>query len=145
MTYWEWDKSLEIGVPVIDDQHRQIVDYINVLDQAMRNGDKEEVGLVIDQLVDYTVSHFSFEENMMEHGNYPFIDTHKQVHANFTQRVYNYKTRYQKGDEVTRALMSDLKVWLENHIKRDDIDYSPYVKKIGKGGWVSAAMKKFFG
>ncbi len=145
MAYWDWDSSLEIGVPVIDAQHRQIVDYINMLDDAMRNHDHDEVRFVIEQLVEYTINHFSFEENMMEHGSYPFIDTHKQVHVNFTKRVNNYHERFKRGDDVTRALMGDLKVWLENHIKRDDKDYSPYVKNIGKGGWVSAAMKKFFG
>ena len=64
MTYLEWSDDLDTGIAVIDDQHKRIVAMINQLDDAQRTANKVKVGTVIDELIDYTVSHFAFEEAM---------------------------------------------------------------------------------
>jgi len=61
-----WESKLDTGIEVIDNQHKRIVAYVNQLETARRSGDKVMVIDVIEQLVDYTQSHFSFEEAMME-------------------------------------------------------------------------------
>ena len=61
-----WTADLSVGIEAIDDQHRRIVDYINELHEASQNDDRNVVGRIIDDLMEYTVSHVSFEEAMME-------------------------------------------------------------------------------
>ncbi|MEW8014522.1 MAG: bacteriohemerythrin [Candidatus Sedimenticola endophacoides] len=78
MAHLEWSNSLDTGISVIDEQHKRIVDYINELHDAQQTLDKRRVGEVIDELVDYTVSHFAFEESLMEQAGYPFLEAHKQ-------------------------------------------------------------------
>ena len=124
-----WTEQLNIGIDVIDKQHRRIVDYINQLDDARSSGHpREEIASVINELVDYTLSHFAFEESMQEEARYPFIKAHKKVHDLFAQRVSEYQVRFDNGEDITKALNSMLVTWLFNHIKRDDADYVETVK-----------------
>jgi hemerythrin len=124
-----WSKDLDTGIDIIDRQHKRIVDYINELDDARGSGRKrEEVGHVIDEMVDYTLSHFAFEESMQEEAHYPFLKAHKKVHELFVSKVANLQERFGLGEDVSEELHKMLFTWLYNHIKRDDADYVEAVK-----------------
>lgn len=82
-----WEHKLDTGIDVIDAQHRRIVDYINDLEVAKNKGDTKLVHEVIEQLIDYTQSHFGFEEAMMEEAGYTFLKPHKKVHELFISRL----------------------------------------------------------
>src|ERR1035437_2180340 len=124
-----WTEQLNLGIDVIDQQHLRIVEYINQLDDMRSNGSsREEIGWLIHNLVDYTISHFGFEESLQEEAHYLFLDEHKKVHEQFTQRVSQYQDRFDKGEDVSKALNSLLVTWLFNHIQRDDMDYAESVK-----------------
>jgi hemerythrin len=125
-----WSKDLETGFSVIDNQHKRIVEYINDLYDARTRGlKKEDIGTVIDELVDYTLSHFAFEESMQEEAHYPYLKAHKRVHELFARRVAEYQERFKLGEDVSEELNSLLVRWLFNHIKRDDADYVESFKK----------------
>jgi hemerythrin len=129
MAKFVWTDQLNVGIEVIDQQHRRIVEYINQLDDARTNGcSRDEFGYLINDLVDYTISHFGFEESLQEEANYPFSKSHKKVHDLFAQRVSDFQARFNKGEDVSKALNSLLVTWLFNHIKRDDADYVESVK-----------------
>ncbi|HLP98096.1 MAG TPA: bacteriohemerythrin [Sideroxyarcus sp.] len=129
MAKFIWTDQLNVGIEVIDQQHRRIVEYINQLDDARSNGyTKEEIGYLLNDLVDYTISHFGFEESMQEEANYPFAKSHKKVHELFTLRIAEYQAKFENGEDVSKALNSLLVTWLFNHIKRDDADYVAAVK-----------------
>lgn len=124
----QWTSELELGIPVIDSQHRRIVDYINHVEHAQKNLDKHEIFEVLDELVDYTLSHFAFEENLMEEAGYPFSNPHKKVHRLFAKRVAAFQSRAKSGEDITEELLHVLKAWLVNHIKCDDKDYAKAVR-----------------
>ncbi|TCJ12774.1 bacteriohemerythrin [Parasulfuritortus cantonensis] len=123
-----WTDDLNTGIDVIDKQHRRIVDYINDLETAHAGNDKEAIGRVLDDLVDYTLSHFAFEESLQEEAGYQYCKPHKKVHELFTRRVNEYLERFRLGDDVTADIHKLLSSWLINHIKRDDADYVAAVK-----------------
>lgn len=154
MTYLHWSHELDTGIAVIDTQHRRIVDLINELNSANEAGDTAVTNHVLGELVDYTMSHFSFEEDLQEKANYPFFKAHKRVHEIFTKRVGEFQQRAAAGENVAPELLSMLKTWLVNHIKGDDADYVEAVvqtlgvelkKPEATGGWLGGLLKKFFG
>ncbi len=154
MSYLHWSNELDTGIEVIDKQHRRIVDLINELNTANESGDTTVINHVLGELVDYTLSHFSFEEELQEKANYPFYKAHKRVHEIFTKRVSEFQKRAADGENVAPELLAMLKIWLVNHIKGDDADYvEAVVNSLGveikksdtSGGWLGNAMKKFFG
>ncbi len=141
-----WSKDLNTGIDVIDRQHQRIVEYINELDEARSSGHKmEDIGKVIDEMVDYTLSHFAFEESMQEEAHYPYFKAHKRVHQLFTSKVAQLQERYSLGEDVSEELHKMLFNWLYNHIKRDDADYVEYVNKNIQQGKFVEKKKGFFG
>lgn len=147
MAYWNWDSSLSIGVDIIDEQHKRILDYINHLDVISQEKNRNKLQNVLNELVDYTITHFTFEEEMMTTAKYPFLSAHKKVHEAFTKRIASYQDRLKSGEDISSDLMSELKIWLTNHIKKDDKDYAPFaLKSLNKSeGWLKGALRKFFG
>lgn len=124
----EWSDELNIGIEVIDHQHRRIVDYINDLEHAHQEHDRAEVQQVVEELVDYTQSHFGFEEEIMREAGYPFLTAHRRVHELFVRRVGEYQQRWALGEDVTEELQRMLRTWLLNHIRREDADYAAIVR-----------------
>ncbi len=123
-----WTDDLNTGIDVIDKQHRRIVDYINDLELAKAKQDRETVGKVLDELVDYTLSHFAFEESLQEEAGYKYCKPHKKVHDLFVRRVNDYLERFRLGDDIVDEIHHMLTSWLINHIRRDDADYVSAVR-----------------
>jgi len=152
MSHIVWTDDLNTGISVIDKQHHRIVQYINDLDDVGASHDRDQLGSVLQELVDYTLSHFAFEESLMEEADYLFVNGHKKVHDMFTRRVSDFMQRFNMGEDITEELLSTLRSWLINHIKTDDNDYADVVKNSMKRGqsvnddsWLTKSMRRFFG
>jgi hemerythrin len=153
MAHLIWKKNLDTGIDVIDGQHKQIVDYINKLDDARVTKNRLVIAKVIEDTVDYTVSHFGFEEALIEDAGYEFTRPHKRVHELFIKRVSEYKQRFDDGEDIADELHGLLSRWLFSHIQNDDAAYVPSVKASlsdidrnqKKRGFFARSMKKFFG
>jgi len=146
-----WTADLNTGIDIIDNQHRRIADYIDALEIARLSGDRQTIGNTLHGLLDYTVSHFAFEESLLEEAGYVFLSGHKRVHELFIARIKVYAQRYEKGEDIGTDLHTLLCNWLANHIRHDDADYVKAVsanvkgiisrRKKKSGGWLS----RFFG
>ncbi len=133
-----WQAELDTGIDVIDQQHHRIVALINQLAEATTRDDQ---AAVLEELVDYTLSHFAFEEELMEESGYTFGPAHKRVHEMFVRRVSEYRMRFDAGEDITGELKGMLARWLFNHIRGDDKAYARHVrhyldtyKRPGQGG-----------
>jgi hemerythrin len=147
-----WTPNLNTGIDVIDSQHQRIVEYINHLGTAISNQDRTVVGLVLDELVDYTVSHFAFEESLQEEAGYQYAKPHKAVHELFIKRVSKYQQKHNDGEDIAAQLHAMLSTWLIHHIKRDDMAYVSEVKTSmtqivqnkKEGSWLGRSLRRFF-
>lgn len=162
MAYFEWDSSLSIGIEIIDEQHKCIIDYMNELasilefkreiakvygfENNLSNQDISKLQSILTELVNYTITHFAFEENMLEKANYPFLDSHKSVHNKFVNMIESYQKKLDAMEDITEDLLIELKQWLIKHIKKDDKDYSSDVFRIlDKKSLFDTTLKTFFG
>ena len=152
----EWDAArFDTGIEVIDGQHRRLVTYLNELEVAINRGDRIMVAGVIEELVDYTQSHFAFEEALMKEVGYKFLEMHKKVHELFIRRVSDFTLRFAKGEDIAGEVHVMLVRWLSNHIANEDRDYVDAVKAMmkrknpaeqeHKKGFFSSLYQKLFG
>lgn len=145
----EWTEDLNTGIDEIDQQHQRIVDYINALDDARKKDDIKKIAQVIDDTVDYTISHFGFEESMLEDAGYNLLRPHKKVHELFIKRISDMQKRFKAGEDVSQELHNLLGRWLIGHIKHDDYAYRDCVKKYLKiddrTSQKKTWMERFFG
>ncbi|MDR2050429.1 MAG: bacteriohemerythrin [Deltaproteobacteria bacterium] len=128
----EWTPDLDIGIELVDDQHRMLCSYINSLYRATRRESSEdEISDIVGSLKDYTSTHFSTEEQYFSHTPYPDTARHKEVHKNFVAKVTEVENKLREGHaRVGDELLEFLKTWLLQHIRNTDPEYAPYVKKM---------------
>ena len=123
-----WSSSLENGVSEFDNQHHRLVDLINELYRAMKTGRGNDVVIkVLDELVDYTGTHFAAEEKLMVEHQYPDYDSHIIIHREFVAKVVDFQNKLKSGEAtLSLDLLEFLKDWLIGHIKGVDRKYGPF-------------------
>ena len=120
----EWKKEYEVGVSVIDEQHKKLVELAGSLYTAV-TGDAEayarDLPKILKGLGDYTVYHFSTEEALMKKFGYPGAQTHKLAHRNFVAELNN------QVKKLARCSIDDgiqfyefVGLWLITHIAKSD-------------------------
>lgn len=144
------------GIEVVDKQHERLVEMLTRLNKVRKahyaesTQKREIVGSVIVEMIDYSISHFAFEEALMEDAQYDFFHAHKRIHELFVGRAGEYKIRFDAGEDIVDELYSVLHRWLFNHIRNDDKAYAPCIKARlkaldrSKHGWLNSLFKRFF-
>ena len=131
--YVEWKDEYSVGIESIDTQHKKLLGLINSLQTAVnyKTGAAFEQE-ALDELVDYTRTHFKYEEDMMEQNGYPDFTTHRAEHELMIARVEEVLNQYQQDkDTAMQNAIDFLQGWLINHINGTDKQYSSFL--IGKG------------
>jgi len=128
-----WRDDLSIGVPEIDNQHKELIKKIDGLFEACNKGKgKEEVVKVIEYLGDYVKEHFGAEEALQRKYAYPGYETHKKIHDGFIENFSGLKAQLDR-EGVTPALiiqMNRLLIdWLMQHIKKTDKELGVFLKE----------------
>ncbi len=130
MPYITWEKEWDTGIAVIDRQHRRIIELINDLYKVRdRGSSRDVVERSLRDLIDYTISHFRFEEELQVEVGYPYAKAHKHLHDVFANKLIRFQERFAAGEDVLMEVADVLEKWLENHVIIDDVDYAPLARK----------------
>ncbi|HEY4745318.1 MAG TPA: bacteriohemerythrin [Desulfuromonadaceae bacterium] len=128
--FFVWNSSYSVGCDSMDQEHKRLVEIINKLYGAMRQGKgNETIGSILDGLVDYARTHFAHEERLMKDAGYAAYEEHKREHDSLTGHVLAIQEKYRSGTVLSLEVMSFVKEWLVNHIQGSDKRYGPYVNK----------------
>jgi hemerythrin len=127
-----WTKDLETGNATVDDQHKQLIDALNALFDAYKTGKGVgEVEKTMDFLVEYTIKHFDYEEEIQAKYDYPDYPNHKQIHADFKKAATGMRQEL-TNEGPTEAFISRVYTtvarWVVDHIKGEDIKMAEYIK-----------------
>jgi hemerythrin len=121
-----WSKDFETGSPLVDTQHRMLIEKINELGRLLNGPPPSRAA--IDQLQEflgaYVKFHFAFEERCMEQHHCPAHEQNKQEHAAFLAIFQEFSERYQAEGpkpELLQGLQRMASDWIKNHILTVDI------------------------
>lgn len=133
METFEWDEKYAVNIKEIDVQHKKLIELINGLNEAIYLGQGcQKLELVFKELVEYTKTHFSNEEELMRSNDYPDFLKHKVKHEELTKEVVSLQKQFEGGRIlITMQVMKFLKDWLINHIQNIDKKYAPFLKSKG--------------
>ncbi len=120
----EWKPELETGNEAIDKQHREWINRYNGFISSMKEGKgREEVGKLLGFLEEYTMTHFSAEEKLMESAGYKGLADHRKLHDRFSQNlrvISNELDREGPGIALTLKANHLIGDWLREHIMSRD-------------------------
>jgi len=128
-----WDDKLSVGIAMIDDDHKKLINLINNLQTAVLypTGETYE-RQALKEVVDYTVYHFKREEELMQKYDYPDFEAHKKTHHAMIAKVGEFMDAYENNRDATiNELTLYLKTWLIKHIAGTDQQYSEFLKQKG--------------
>ena len=130
---FHWTEAYSVNIAVLDQQHRQLIETVNELDQALRKGEgKAALDPVLDKLVEYALVHFAAEESLMEQHNFPGLFTHRTQHEEFRKRLAEYLEAHKAGKPgVPVSLLFFMKGWLKEHLQKTDKLYSAFLNARG--------------
>ncbi|MCB9799794.1 MAG: bacteriohemerythrin [Candidatus Omnitrophica bacterium] len=129
----EWSENFSVNIPSIDEQHKKIVHMVNELHEAMITDKGNSVlGKIFGELIQYTKTHFSYEEKLFQTYGYPEAEDHKQSHDALTSKTMALQKDFETGSTTIMFEVSDfLKSWLTNHIQGQDKKYAPFLSSKG--------------
>ncbi len=126
MALFVWNKTLSVDVAVFDAHHRNLLNMINDLHDAMLNkkGSAAMEGIV-ERLVDYTKYHFTEEEKLMKALDFHGYEAHRAEHEAFVAKTEDLRNKLKKGEtNISAETMRFLLRWFKSHIRGTDREYS---------------------
>ncbi len=123
MTHLVWDEGLELGVPALDAQHRQLFALRNELEDcclAVDADDSLRFHDVLAELYNYSITHFAAEEAYMKLVGYPGFAAHVTEHLRFIEVLADFNWATAQGNGSASDTLSFLSTWLVAHIQRAD-------------------------
>ena len=128
-----WNENYSVKIAKIDSQHKELIDIINRLFDAMKSGKAREViSQIMIQLQEYTVYHFSTEEYLLQEHCYPLVAQHLKEHDRFVDDLGKLRDKLDAGRlGIGLELMGFLSHWLTGHIRGSDNHYSAFLREKG--------------
>jgi hemerythrin len=130
-----WDDSLDVGVGLINEQHKMLIQKLNDMTQAIEDSKgPTEIARTLAFLIEYTDFHFSTEEKHMRELDYPGLDDHIEKHEEFKGTLANLENDYRE-EGATQLLAESIDTflvnWLISHISSVDVQFGTFLKNRG--------------
>ncbi len=126
--YINWNDSNNLGIPIIDEQHRGIVSLINSCHYFIKEGQGLDTLIPTMNVLEHlTLLHFKTEEGLFVNSDFPERKEHILAHGKFFRQA-QAASREALSSGDAQVVLNLLKRWWIDHINIDDRKYLPYVK-----------------
>ena len=125
----EWDDKIKTGIPVIDEQHQDLLVMLNRLERL--KCEKKSFLEAFFEIEDYAGTHFETEENVMIQTKYPEYKEHKSCHDEFKQELKIIKKKIdiaQDIHDIGTELYNFASGWIIKHYSDEDVKLVEFIK-----------------
>ena len=125
-----WTAAHDVGITMIDRQHRQLAEYVNDFAASLRRGD--DPGTILDKLAattSFTRHHFQSEERLMDEYGYAEAAAHREAHAQLLDDLGSFSA----GCDTRSLSLTTrfLQEWLLRHVDGADRRLAEVLKSHG--------------
>lgn len=123
-----WNKTSDVGVASMNDEHREILDAMNQIDEAHAAGAKgAEINELLARLAQIVVRHFADKEQGMEQIAFPGLAARRIIHQRYVEKFTQHaKTIKHAGGVAAEAFFGFLTRWLTAHIHGVNAKYGEH-------------------
>jgi hemerythrin len=128
-----WIDAYSVGVKQLDFQHQTILNELNKLYLTFEStSESEDLMIILKDLMDYANVHFSTEEQLLEKYNYHDLESQKNEHRLYQQKIDGFIQRYEtEGHQVILETIEFLADWWMGHIQGCDKEYTRFLNNNG--------------
>ena len=112
-----WEPRMETGAPLLDAQHRALVERADTLLATIQGGERAKIERALREFGDYSVRHFSDEEDCHLRGSCPAIQWNGTARAELIKIVSGFRESYERRG-ASPALADDLSCELSGWVSR---------------------------
>jgi hemerythrin len=116
----QWSERLSVGVPMMDAQHKRLIELINTMHGQSDAGTLFDVIML---MFNYASEHFAAEEQLMRAGAYPDLERQIREHKAFLAKTTDFAGRDFSEPEARAQVTAYLCTWLTHHILDVDMQY----------------------
>jgi len=121
MGYIQWNKSVKVNVPIIDKQHKNMVELTNKLHDFVETNNNTQIKKNLEFLIDDLKIHFETENKMMTDSKLPNFISHKLEHDRFYNKMNGLYLSVKTGKQkLTLEDLKSVKIWFFNHMDFKD-------------------------
>jgi len=123
MDFFELSENEKLGIQVLDDQHKRLIQIMSNLYKALIDGNGNRVvSFILDDLLEYTYYHLETEEKYMHDILHPVFLQHKIEHEEFVAKLVRIKEKIcEEEAKLTIESVTTLKNWWKQHIAECDL------------------------
>ena len=115
-----WNRSYEIYIPEIDEEHRALFQMVDRMHDAVLAGGPE-VEHLAREVAAHVVAHFEHEEALMRASYYASLDWHQRQHEAILAKCTRLMRRIRRGDpKAPLDFLGALAEWLRTHTAVSD-------------------------
>jgi len=137
-----WTEQFETGSEQLDQQHRMLIDHINLLEVQLQNPspNREERAFavhLVDYLEAYANVHFKDEEKCMESHRCAAHAQNRREHERFRGFIHNYKTLCELEGfklDLLKNLHELIRTWIQDHILKVDTQLRRCIPPFSQSG-----------
>jgi len=115
----KWNGERLVGIPVIDQHHRQLVELLTEAYVGFVIGINIEKH-VVDEVISSMARCFEYEEAWMINNSFPGFFEHKKEHEFFTERLLEISRSYRQDANTSIDVLIFLNNWVNHHIRLTD-------------------------
>jgi hemerythrin-like metal-binding protein len=112
-----WEPSMETGAPLLDAQRRALVERADTLLATIQAGERAKIERALREFGDYSVRHFSEEEDCHLRGSCPAVQWNGAARAELIKIVSGFRESYERRG-ASPALADDLSCELSGWVSR---------------------------
>ena len=122
MTYLEWKPEYSVGVPAIDEEHREMIELINTTYEKLEsNANAEDIENFLGDIYAGISAHFALEERIMQNAQYKEYQAHKEDHEDLLDQIHSMMDELVSDPEKgTQSLKLKLSNWFSGHFATFD-------------------------
>lgn len=121
------------GHPVIDGEHKKIVNAINSVADAVGAGDYDRCATLLDEFLAICTDHFKSEEDLLAALDYPWLADHALFHGELVIKAKAVKALcmdQQRPDSIKRCFEEMATLLIEDVVK-GDLQFVSFLKEKG--------------
>lgn len=128
---FQWDDSLLLGEPQMDQVHQEFADLVGRMQQAA----DDELAPLLDAFATHTRAHFEMENQWMTETVFPPRECHIDEHAAVMKSVDEVRALVAQGNTaICRSLIAELVLWFPSHAHHLDSALAHWMSKLRTGG-----------
>ena len=131
---FDWDQSYEVRVPVIDEQHRDLLSSIKMaISQLSEENNPQELSPLLDGIAHGAGVHFKFEKDLMEAYADPRFQALRNEDTSLLPQLHRFKERDLAGVSIHKLehVSAFVSVWLSTHINTQDRPLAAHLNLVG--------------